>query len=199
MDVSQFFFLYWFFTSLGKPTFDIISFILGHFTLGRCPFCSQCLLSRSAPKNLGQISLCSKFNLYPKFPMRHANQIKSNAIQILPYVISQTLGFDPTRTTIETYLAKYLWERYWLWILFSLKVHLQARRKRGGRGGTLSPPSIMCPPPPDFQTLRRPWLIIRFFGKMPNFVNTYVIIFVEFCWILWPSLIQKSSSRKQEM
>ena len=39
---ANFFFLYWFFTSLGKPTFDIISFILGHFTLGRCPFYSQC-------------------------------------------------------------------------------------------------------------------------------------------------------------
>ena len=38
---ANFFFLYWFFTSLGKPTFDIISFILGHFTLGRCPFYSQ--------------------------------------------------------------------------------------------------------------------------------------------------------------
>ena len=39
---ANFFFLHLFFTSLGKPTFDITSFILGHFTLGRCPFYSQC-------------------------------------------------------------------------------------------------------------------------------------------------------------
>ena len=37
--------------------------------------------------------------------MRHKNQIKLNAIQISPYVISQILRFNPTRTTIETYLG----------------------------------------------------------------------------------------------
>ena len=42
---AKFFFLHLFFTSLGKPTFDITSFILGHFTLGRCPFYSQCCVN----------------------------------------------------------------------------------------------------------------------------------------------------------
>ena len=32
-------------------------------------------------------------------------------------------------------------------------------------GGTLSPPSITCPPPLDFQTLRRPCRIFCFYWK----------------------------------